>query len=490
MPASIPRFLRVGGAFLLAALFLLPQPPAHVRAGTVTVTNTNDGGPGSLRQAIGDALPGDTIDFQPGLTGTIALTTGPLSITKTLTIAGPGPGVLKVDGGGAFPVFIALFNGPLQPATISGLTIQRGFSPDGGAIQVADSILTLTNTMVLTSTAGMGGGVSARFGATVNLIDSTVRGNSGFSQGGGVYADLSATVNLTNTTLIGNDAGGGGGGLRVANATVNLNNSTVRGSVAGIGGGVYVSNGGTVNLTASTLISNTADGQGGGLYAISGALASLTNSTLISNTAGVQGGGVYVSNATVSLAGSALISSTARTGGQGGGAFVNSGTASLTNVTLSGNTADIGGGAFVNSGTVTLINVTLAGNSGVIGAGGLRVAGGVVNLKNTLLAHGAAGSNCVGAITSFGNNLASDATCSLTQPGDLPSTNAMLGPLQNNGGPTLTHALPLLSPAVDAGASSGCPPTDQRGVSRPQLKACDIGAYELARVLFLPAILK
>jgi hypothetical protein len=76
------------------------------------------------------------------------------------------------------------------------------------------------------------------------------------------------------------------------------------------------------------------------------------------------------------------------------------------------------------------------------------------------------------------NNLDSDNSCGFTGPGDLPGTNPLLGPLANNGGPTDTYALLAGSPAVNAGDNTFCPATDQRGVSRPQGPACDIGAFE------------
>ena len=84
-----------------------------------------------------------------------------------------------------------------------------------------------------------------------------------------------------------------------------------------------------------------------------------------------------------------------------------------------------------------------------------------------------------GASRPWGMN--SDNTCNLTDPSDLPRVDPLLGPLQNNGGPTLTHALLLGSPAIDAGDDGAAPGTDQRGISRPQEVATDIGAYEFER---------
>jgi hypothetical protein len=88
------------------------------------------------------------------------------------------------------------------------------------------------------------------------------------------------------------------------------------------------------------------------------------------------------------------------------------------------------------------------------------------------------------SITSNGHNLDSDNTCNLTAVGDLPDTDPRLGPLQDNGGPTLTHTLLFGSPAMDAADNSACPATDQRGFTRPMdgdgdgTPTCDIGAFE------------
>jgi len=114
-------------------------------------------------------------------------------------------------------------------------------------------------------------------------------------------------------------------------------------------------------------------------------------------------------------------------------------------------------------------------------------------LRNTIVANSIAGGDCSGdgAITSEGYNLDSDGTCGFTGEGDLSNTDPLLGPLQDNGGPTLTHALLAGSPAIDGGNPAGCTDplgnpltTDQRGELRPAdgdcdgIPICDTGAYE------------
>jgi hypothetical protein len=106
-----------------------------------------------------------------------------------------------------------------------------------------------------------------------------------------------------------------------------------------------------------------------------------------------------------------------------------------------------------------------------------------LTLTNTIVADNGV-ENCDGNISSLGHNLTDDTSCGLTEPSDLVVADAMLGPLQDNGGPTETHDLlpggttTPGSPAIDAGDNAACPTTDQRGVVRPQGAACDIGAVE------------
>ncbi|UCF41623.1 MAG: hypothetical protein JSW43_04655, partial [Gemmatimonadota bacterium] len=141
------------------------------------------------------------------------------------------------------------------------------------------------------------------------------------------------------------------------------------------------------------------------------------------------------------------------------------------------------GGGIYNGGNLTLTNSTVSGNTAYWGGGIHASWMGYATLTNTIVADNGAptGANCLASVlSSLGYNLTDDTSCGVTAPGDLIVADAMLGPLQDNGGPTQTHDLLPGSPAIDAG-SPGCPPpdTDQRGVARPQGAACDIGAFEL-----------
>lgn len=209
------------------------------------------------------------------------------------------------------------------------------------------------------------------------------------------------------------------------------------------------------------------------------------------------GGGV---NSTFSLTNS-TISNNSTIDGNGGGLNISTNNASIINSTISGNqalegdAAPYGGGIFHNS-VLEISNSTLTNNQAG-GTGGGIYDGSTTTMRNTIIAlnsdNGTA-PDCISenTINSDGYNLiGTDTGCSITPPkGDNNSTDIydvdpLLGPLQNNGGPTLTHALLQGSPAIDAANPNGCEDelnnvltSDQRGQTRPINNRCDIGAYE------------
>jgi hypothetical protein len=154
---------------------------------------------------------------------------------------------------------------------------------------------------------------------------------------------------------------------------------------------------------------------------------------------------------------------------------------SLTNSTLSGNTAALSGGGFTNNmAWLTLRHVTLAANTAITG-GGLINMGGMLDAYNNILAHNVGGdcdnTTVPGTINTNTYNWVADGSCNENAVG-LMTGDPRLGPLADNGGDTLTHALLPDSPAIDAGDPASCLPTDQRGAARDDW-ACDIGAYEV-----------
>jgi hypothetical protein len=254
------------------------------------------------------------------------------------------------------------------------------------------------------------------------------------------------------------------------------------------------------SLTAKDLTVRNGAGQsfGGGFYVVAEATLTLERVAVTGNTAGA-GGGIF-NWGTLTIKESVIYgnSATDANGGWcfGGGLYVWSGTANLTNVTVSTNTANcpgggIGAGIIMQEGSSSyLINCTIANNIGAVGASGHGLCGNgspTVDILNTIVANNT-GENCYqmssknGYYNSTDNpvgyNISSDSTCGFWWPGDMRNTDPLLGPLQDNGGPTWTHALLPGSPAIDTGTATNAPAIDQRGVSRPQGAGIDIGAFE------------
>ena len=496
-----------------AVLALLGAATLPAHAATLTVSSTSDSGPGSLREALALAADGDTIDAS-AVSGTIRLTSGDLVVEHGVTINGPGPSVLTVDGNGTGRVFI--IRALRKTVSISGLTIANGRVGDqqsGGGISNLSANLTLSDSAVTGNRADFGGGIYHAGGpepATLTLVNCTLDGNSvagvAVGQGGGIYND-GGIVQISRSRLTGNSANGGasccgrspggrGGaifndhGQVVLESTTLSDNSATRLAAplsddAPRGGAIYNDGAGHLTFPAilkifdSTVSDNDAQtniGLGGGIYndgAFSGsATVEIVASTLSGNSAGDGGGGVYSD------------------GSDGGHALVH-----IVDSTLSGNTADQIGGGIRHVGTdgdarLEISGSTFADNSAEDG-GSIELFGGPstsLEVDSTIFAAGARGvtiSNDGGTVTSHGYNLSSDgADGVLSAATDRVDTDPMLGPLQDNGGPTFTHELLTGSPAVDAiPIGDSCSPTDQRGVSRPQGAACDIGAFERSNVV-------
>jgi len=271
-----------------------------------------------------------------------------------------------------------------------------------------------------------------------------------------------------------------GGGLRNgddASLTGSIVSSNTAAGAVG-GGGIYNTSGATLTIMDTVLGFNTAEhGDGGGLRN-SGA-ATLTDTTASNNqTLAGNGGGLHVTGSATlnSVTLSANISS-----GNGGGATVASGgdaTLTVTNSTFSGNEAtDVGGGiAAISGSTVDLTHVTIAQNTASSGGGINAPTNTVVSAQGSIVS-GNTGADCAGTVASADHNLDSDGSCAFAEATDLSAVDPLLQPLDSNGGPTQTHALPAASPAVNAAEPNAAPARDQRGVLRPVLVP-DIGAFE------------
>lgn len=213
------------------------------------VTNTNDSGAGSLRQALADAGAGDTVDLS-GIDGTITLTTGELSVGKDLIITGSDSNSVVISGNASSRIF-SIASG--VDATLSDLQIQNGkASSDGGGAILNGGNLTLKRVTIANSAltgAINGGAIHNKAGAALTIKNCTVSGNSaGSGAGGGLYNAGTAVIN--NTTISGNSAGANAGGGVNNAGTLEITNTIIANST---GGGDCVSTG-TIATNSSNLI--------------------------------------------------------------------------------------------------------------------------------------------------------------------------------------------------------------------------------------------
>ena len=248
---------------LAIVALLLWTVAIRAHATTITVTNTNDSGPGSLRQVLTDANDGDTINFHPALNGqTITVTSAELLIDKSITISGPGPDLLTVNISGLSLVRIFHIM-PDLTVTIDGLKIEGETFPNcSGGIWNDQATLTVSNCAVENNCSDHDGGGIYSFGV-LTVLGSTVTNNrllGGFdASGGGVYNrnSGSATLIVGNSTLNGNR--GGNGGAISNEAMVSIGSTILDRGGAKVGANIF-NNGGTVTSLGYNLSSDDGGG--------------------------------------------------------------------------------------------------------------------------------------------------------------------------------------------------------------------------------------
>ncbi len=395
---------------------------------------------------------------------------------------------------------------PQNPTTPPGGVGSAIFNDGSASLSPGNAILAATNTTVSNNSAYFSGAIFSSGYATMTLSNSSIRDNRGGIVNGGDVATIK------NCTISGNSPIGGidnkGGTLTLINSIVTNNSGTFP-----VGGGITNENGSVLVITHSSITANTADA-GGGL-SCSG-YVTISDSSISGNSAGGQGGGIFCYPFGSMTLNNCTISS--NTASDGGGIWSESNgldiSVTLTNCTVSDNSNTFAGGGFnpiaggIFSGagrgnaTLTLNNCTLSGNFGwgVLNFGFDPNSTAKVEIANTILNAGTSSGTIAsvqGTVISHGYSLSSDAALAgddaagpgtlLDGPGDIRNTNPMLGPLQNNGGPTMTHALLRNSPAINAGDPSFNPYLlnppliyDQRGTGFPRVVngRIDIGAYE------------
>lgn len=382
---------------------------------TLTVTNTNDSGPGSLRDTIANSASGDTIDFAPGVHGTIDLTSGPLLLfNESLTIQGPGAGTLTISGDDSSMIFFIF--GDDTPSTafnLSGLTLAHGyasnaggFSTAGGAVFSLGAPMSISQCVFSDNTADVQGGAIFTI-STLSISDSTfnhnVAGTPAYNASvveGGAINCFGASTTITNSTFTNNVSHGSGGAiaaeksfvvfgaatLSISNSTFSANQASASGSVlSGLGGALFTGNAVSLQADNTRFLANQAVGRteasGGAIWQSAGSLifpivpiaSTISNSTFVNNVAtavdgsqgAAEGGAINCIGGLLNLdndllSGNKAIGSSNPLGGglaQGGAVLIQVGNLNVTS------------SAFVN-------NQALSG-SAVQGTGGFALGGGI-----------------------------------------------------------------------------------------------------------------
>jgi len=491
---------------VLVGIFIATIHPTTSQAAPTADEVVGDGTPGSCTEEEFDtklatvlANGNGTLTFNCGGAATITFMSEK-SITAAITIDGGGN--ITLSGGNTTRLFAAVGGATLN---LVNITLQNGFNGTlGGGAILNNGTLSLDGVTIRDSNvdSGYSGGAILSYGP-VTIANSLIENNTGGSVGGLFALGEVANANITDSTFRNNrttnaDYGLGGAITLWDGADLTLTDSILEQNQGEIGGAIY--NQATTSSTfigGSILRMNTANQYGGAVAVFNGMLSiddtviadntanevgggianygytEIYNSTISGNNGGSAGGGVYSLDIGTPQSGTFIQSSTINnnTSDYGGGISVAySSYLRIINVTISGNTASYGGGLRTFNGPDDrLYYVTFYDNVGSIEGSSIDNNSSVIAVQDVIL-QSSSGSNCSGnAITSSGFNLASDASCNLTGAGDLQNTNAMLSPLRDNGGPTLTHLPKLGSPAIDNGQCVIAGDIDQRGFPVPRV---------------------
>jgi predicted outer membrane repeat protein len=383
-PAPRPPFTGKARRTPRGARPCLENLEGRLAPSTLTVSNIDDSGvagDGSLRGEILAASIGDTIVFDPSLSGsTINLAKGELLINKNLSILGLGAAKLTISGQNASRVFEVAAG---ASAMLSDLTVSGGdgvpnnspaLHPDrgGGIVVDENSSLTITRCTVSDNFViadphlggGLGGGI-ADYG-TLSVSDSTVSGNHAKTTYGGGIAVFFGTLTVSDQSVVSNnEAAQNGGGITGVASTMTVRDTVLSNNFTDqFDGGAFNVQGGTLALTGSTLSDNRAAEYGGGIYStatVSGGIlypgtVTIGTSTLSGNSA-ADGGGIFHTGVAIN------------------GIF-HPGTMTVSASTLSDNSAAYGGGIY-NNGTLTVLATTVCRNSATLA--GVGEGGGIDN---------------------------------------------------------------------------------------------------------------